>query len=172
MTDQPDNNVCAEPVYAALFRAHAPALRNFLYYRCGDAALAEDLCQEAFLKLWRECARVPFAKARAFLFAVATNLFLDNRRHRQVVLRFQQHQPKEPAGPESPQFQMETGELLEKLEKALAALPEHQRVVFLMNRIDNMTYADIAASLDLSVKAVEKRMHGALLALRQVLPGV
>ncbi|MCK5463199.1 MAG: RNA polymerase sigma-70 factor, partial [Bacteroidales bacterium] len=52
---------------------------------------------------------------------------------------------------------------------ALSALTEKNRTVFLMNRIDRMTYQDIANSLEISVKAVEKRMNKALAFLRETL---
>lgn len=164
-------NVCEETVFEQLFRAHARALRNFLFYRSGDPALAEDLMQDAFLKLWRECRQVPFEKVKPFLFAVAKNLFLDQLRHENVVLRFTQRNPAPPPA-ESPHFALETSELQARLEKAISALPETQRVVFLMNRLDDLTYAEIAAALGLSVKAVEKRMHGALVALRTILKDI
>ena len=157
-------NVCEESVFEQLFHAHARPLRNFLFYRSGDPALADDLLQDTFLRLWRECRNVPFEKARSFLFSVARNLFLDSVRHEKVVLRFQQNNAPQ-AEAESPHFDLETSELQTSLEKAISALPENQRVVFLMNRMDDMTYAEIAAALELSVKAVEKRMHGALLAM-------
>jgi RNA polymerase sigma-70 factor (ECF subfamily) len=47
------------------------------------------------------------------------------------------------------------------------ALPEKQRLVFLLSRIEKMTYKEIAELLDISVKAVEKRMHKALVSLRE-----
>ncbi|MEM7514507.1 MAG: sigma-70 family RNA polymerase sigma factor, partial [Bacteroidota bacterium] len=55
-----------------------------------------------------------------------------------------------------------------RLEGAIAALPEKNRVVFLMNRIEKLTYQEIADSLGLSVKAIEKRMHKALIELRKI----
>ena len=63
---------------------------------------------------------------------------------------------------------MEEEEFRLRLEKAIAELPEKNRVVFLMNRIDKLTYKEIADQLNLSVKAVEKRMHKALLKLRSL----
>jgi RNA polymerase sigma-70 factor (ECF subfamily) len=63
-------------------------------------------------------------------------------------------------------------ELKKRLEKAISDLPEKQRTVFLMNRFENQSYTQIAALLDLSVKTVEKRMHLALLSLRQVVKNV
>ena len=169
----PQKNVCHEPTYRELFYAHARHVRNFLFYKGANATEADDLAQEAFLRLWRDCAKVPVEKAKSYLFTVAGNLFLDEKKHEQVVLRFQRQAPTEEASnEENPHFDLETKELQDRLEKAIAQLPENQRIVFLMNRMDKMKYAEIAAYLDLSVKAVEKRMHLALVELRQILKGI
>lgn len=167
------NSVCQEAVYREVFSQYARRVRNYLFYKGAGAEEAEDLMQEAFLRLWRECERVPQEKAGAFLFTVAGNLFLDARKHDQVVLRFQRYASRQ-AGTvsspsENPHHQLEHNELLEWLETALAALPEGQRTVFLLNRMDGMTYTDIAQHLELSVKAIEKRMHLALNSLRNAL---
>lgn len=122
--------------------------------------------------MWRECSKVPFEKAKAFLFAVSSNLFLDAKKREKVALRFQQRQPQNDDTGDNPHFLLETQELQERLENAISQLPEKQRVVFLMNRMDKMTYAEIADHLGLSVKAIEKRMHSALVELRQILKGI
>ena len=166
------HNVCHEPVYQQLFFAHARHVRNFLCYKGANTDEAEDLMQEAFLRLWRECDKVPAEKAKSFLFRVANNLFLDAKKHEQVVLRFQKKSPVHDREHEDPQFILETNELQKKLENAISQLPEKQRIVFLMNRMDKMTYAEIADQLELSVKAVEKRMSQALVQMRKVLKGV
>ncbi|HHM21957.1 MAG TPA: RNA polymerase sigma factor [Bacteroidetes bacterium] len=160
------HNVCREAVYKELFFAHARHVRNFLCYKGAGTEEAEDLMQEAFLRLWRECQNVPAEKAKAFLFRVANNLFLDAKKHEQVILRFQNSQRPNHDG-EDPQFLLETRELRQRLEKAIAQLPEKQRIVFLLNRIDKLTYAQIADRLDLSVKAIEKRMSQALAKVRE-----
>ena len=67
---------------------------------------------------------------------------------------------------ENPEFLMEEQEFKNKLETAINALPENQKTVFLMNRVDKMKYREIAEALGISQKAVEKRMHKALLFLR------
>ena len=173
MEPLPQKNVCQEPTYRELFYAHARHVRNFLFYKGASATEANDLAQEAFLRLWRDCAKVSVEKARGYLFAVAGNLFLDEKKHEQVVLRFQRQAPAaEASNEENPHFDLETKELQDRLERAIEQLPENQRVVFLMNRMDKMKYAEIAAYLDLSVKAVEKRMHLALVELRQILKGI
>ena len=172
MESLPAKNVCQEHTYRELFYAHARHVRNFLFYKGASAAEADDLAQEAFLRLWRDCTKVPIEKVKGYLFAVAGNLFLDEKKHEQVVLRFQRQAPTEEATDDNPHFDLETRELQDRLEKAIAQLPENQRVVFLMNRMDKMKYTEIAACLDLSVKAVEKRMHLALVELRQILKGI
>ena len=162
------NDVCKEDVYRQLFLGLSERLRNYLYYHCGDASQAEDLTQEAFLRLWEYCRKVPPEKAKAFLYRVGYNLFLDGIKHQKVVLKFR-NQPAEEKAVESPEFEYETREFEARLWETVAALPEKSRVVFLMNRIDGCTYKEIAELLDIGVKAVEKRMGVALERLRGVI---
>ncbi len=171
MESQTQHGVCEDTVYKELFFAHARHVRNFLFYKGAGSEEAEDYMQEAFLRLWRECEKVPPEKAKAFLFRVSNNLFLDAKKHEKVVLKFQTRQVERLEN-EDPQFHLEASELQEKLENAIAQLPEKQRTVFLMNRMDKMTYAEIADRLDLSVKAIEKRMSLALVEMRKVLKGI
>lgn len=163
----PPDQVCEEQVFQQLFFAYATRIRNFLYYKSGDLQLSEDLTQEAFLRLWKHCETVSYPKARSFLFTVANNLFLDVVKHKKVVQQFQLlPKPKEQV--HTPEQLMEATEIKSRLETALMALPEKQRLVFLLSRIEKMTYKEIAALLDISVKAVEKRMHKALVSLREI----
>jgi RNA polymerase sigma-70 factor (ECF subfamily) len=67
---------------------------------------------------------------------------------------------------ESPEFVMLEKEFLEKIEKAIADLPEKQKEVFLLSRIEKKKYREIAEILGISVKAVEKRMHLALIKMK------
>jgi RNA polymerase sigma-70 factor (ECF subfamily) len=66
---------------------------------------------------------------------------------------------------------MEESEFQNRLEQAIGNLSEKQRQVFLMSRIEKMKYSEIAEVLEISVKAVEKRMHLALLSLKEILQG-
>lgn len=161
------DSTCEEKTFQKLFMEHLDSLRNFLYYKSGNSGFAEDTAQEAFVRLWKNCAKVPIEKAKSFLFTTANNLFLDEAKHRKVKLKFQQHVPKNQTS-ESPEFLLEEQEFKNQLEKAIDALPEGQREVFLMNRIDKMKYREIAEALGISQKAVEKRMHKALLELRKL----
>lgn len=161
-------NICEEQTFQQLFQSLSERLRNYLYYRSGDRAQAEDITQEAFLRLWQNCGQVTPEKARPYLFRIANNLFLDQIKHRQVVLAFRQ-KTTEPPAVDLPDQLVEAEAFREALIRAIQALPEKQRVVFLMSRTDGLTYQEIAELLGISKKAVEKRMSQALIALRQAI---
>ena len=129
--------------------------------------MAYDLTQEAFTRLWQNCASVLFDSAKGYVFKTANNLLLNQYEHQKVVLKFQQ-KPALPHTNESPEFILEENELKERLEAAISALPEKQRVVFLLSRMEKKTYQEIADMLDISKQAVEKRIYNALETLRQV----
>lgn len=163
-----ERDTCHPATFRELFFRFAAPLRHFVFFRSGDWVGAEDAVQESFLRLWKNCQAVPPDKAKSYLYTVANHLFLDDTRRQQVAFRFVQFtqytgSPSVPAA----DGELEANELQERLEAALLQLPEGQRVVFLMNRVEKLTYVEIAERLGLSVKAVEKRMHGALVELRK-----
>ena len=164
-------SVCEDVVFDQIFQEHAESLRNFCYYKSGNLLEAEDLVQEAYIRLWKNCAKVPFTKAKSFLYKVAQNLFLHKVEHQKVVLKFLRRQGKK-QNMESPEYLQEEKEFLDRLEHAISSLSEKQRVVFLLNRINGKSYQEIAEMLDISVKSVEKRMHRALLSLRKLSPQI
>lgn len=159
-------SVCKDEVYRKIYSDHALSLRNFLYYQFGDFEKARDYTQEAFIRLWHNCLKVEVAKAKSFLFTVAKRLFLDDIDHQKVVLKFRQ-KPSRDANQESPDYIMEENEFRKELETAISNLPEKQRVIFLMNRIDKLSYKEIASLQDISVKTVEKHMSSALKRLKE-----
>ncbi len=164
-------SVCEEKVYTTIFKEYSKTLHNYIFYKTGDPGIAKDLAQEAFTRLWLNCASVIPETAKSYVFKIANNLLINEHKHRQVVLRFEKR-PASEADRESPEFLLEQKELQEELEAAIAALPEKQRVVFLMSRIDKKTYKEIAAILEISKQAVEKRMYKALDVLREVSAGI
>jgi RNA polymerase sigma-70 factor (ECF subfamily) len=161
------SGICEELIFSNFFKSHVKALRNFMYYKFGNAEQAEDVTQEAFIKLWENCEKVPLDKAKSYLYTIANNTTLNQIAHQKVVLEFAKVAPKQDKTFESPDFHMEENEFKVKLQKAIANLTEGQRTCFLMHRIDGKKYSEIADALGISVKAVEKRMHLALLELRK-----
>jgi DNA-directed RNA polymerase specialized sigma24 family protein len=74
-----DENLAAPPIdFAGLYGAYAHDLRRFALYLSGDAALADDLVSEAFVRAWTVRERVEMATVRGYLFAIVRNLFLSS----------------------------------------------------------------------------------------------
>ncbi|MEM1002841.1 MAG: sigma-70 family RNA polymerase sigma factor, partial [Bacteroidota bacterium] len=121
---------------------------------------------EALIKLWQNCKNVLIDKSKSYLLTVANNLFLNHIKHQKVKIKFQKGRSKPGISNETPEFLLEEQQFKNRLELAISELTEAQREVFLMNRIDGLTYKKIAEALGISQKAVEKRMHKALLTLR------
>ncbi len=170
--EKSDFKLCSETIFKSVFDSHYKALRNYLVYQFRNVERAEDTAQSAFVILWENCKILKPEQAKSFLFTTAIRLSLNQIKHDKVVSNFELVSRPKSINVESPEYLFEEGELKIRLEKAINELPEKQRVVFLMNRFENHSYTEIAKLLDLSVKAVEKRMHQALLSLRKVAKNV
>lgn len=164
--------LCSETVFKSVFEAHFKLLRNFLIFRFRNVERAEDTAQNAFVTLWENCALLKPEQARSFLFTTAIRLSLNLIKHDKVVSNFELQSNPKSTHQETPEFLLVETELKRQLEIAISNLPEKQRTVFLMNRLENQSYTEIATLLELSVKTVEKRMHLALLTLRKVIKNV
>ncbi len=147
--------------FKELFDRHFEAVRRYVYYRSGDEALSTDIAQEAFLRIWEKRLGDGHENIRGLLFKIAGDLFVSHYRREQNLQRIKFRMRPGPAA-ESPEEQLLFEELQAAYETALARLPEKQRTVFLMSRLEQLKYHEIADRLGLSVKAVEKRMNLAL----------
>jgi RNA polymerase sigma-70 factor (family 1) len=161
------SNTCDEIIFSSFFKSHIKALRNFLFYKFGNKEQAEDAAQDAFVKLWQNCAAVPIEKAKSYVYTIASNSTLNEIAHQKVILRYENNFTGLDRTNESPEYILEEKQFQTKLLKAIADLNDKQRVAFLMHRIDRKKYSEIAIELGISVKAVEKRIHLALLSLRK-----
>ncbi|WP_053991396.1 RNA polymerase sigma factor [Mangrovimonas sp. TPBH4] len=170
MPKQLHDNICAEHLFSSLFKKYSKDLHDFLYYKFGDRLNPKDKVQDAFIKLWENCCKIPPNKAKSFLFTTANNLMLNEAAHQKVVLKHQQTKPKSHTSI-TPEFLMQEEEYLKKLEKALSNLTEAQRVAFMMNRVEGKRFKEIAKILGISTKAVEKRIYGALKKLQEDIEG-
>ncbi|UJH66611.1 RNA polymerase sigma factor [Allomuricauda sp. SCSIO 65647] len=165
------DNVCEEHVFSSVFKANSKTVFNYIYYKFGNEEKAHDAVQEAFVKLWENCAKVTPEKAKSYLYTVANNLYLNVIKAEKVRLKYADQHSKSISN-ESPEYVLEEKQFKKKLDDALNSLPENQRTTFLLNRIDGKKYAEIAEMEGVSVKAIEKRMHLALKALREQIDGI
>ncbi len=166
MVKKQHDTICEEQLFSSIFKKHSKDLHNFLYYKYGNLLNPKDKVQEAFIKLWQNCAKVAPEKAKSFVFTTANNLMLNEVAHQKVVLKHQHSKPKHYTN-ESPEFLMQESQYNDKLQRALSNLTEAQRLAFMMNRVEGKRFKDIAELLGISVKAVEKRIYGALKKLRK-----
>lgn len=157
--------ICDKIIFSDFFKEHAKALRNFLYYKFGDEDLADDITQETFIKLWQNCAEV--RQPKSFIYTVAKNSALNHTAYKKVVLNYAENNPGRVVDNETPEYKIEEEEFRQKFDRAIAGLTEAQRTALLLNRIEGKKYREIAEMLDISVKAVEKRIHGALIYLSE-----
>jgi RNA polymerase sigma-70 factor (family 1) len=161
-----ENNTCEESVFDKIYREISPSLRNFAFFKCGDNAQSYDLVQEAFIRLWENCKKVPPSKAKSFLYTVTNNLFLNTVAHQKVVFKYAEG-VSEKINKQTPQFVLEEKEYEARLQTAIANLTEVQRTAFLMSRVEGKKYREIAEILEISEKAAGKRIHDALEELRK-----
>lgn len=166
-----DKNICNEILFSSFFNKYSKSLYNFLYYKFGEKLNPEDKVQEAFLKVWQNCHKISPDKAKSFLYTTANNLMINQVNHEKVRLKYAENTSKNYTN-ESPEFIMEENEHLEKIQNALSNLTEAQRVAFMLNRIEGKRFKEIAEILGISVKAVEKRIYGALKKLREDIKGL
>jgi RNA polymerase sigma-70 factor (ECF subfamily) len=157
-----------EKWFKDVFDKNYEYIRNYLYYLSGDIKQAEDLTQDVFLRLWEKRDNVKNDTVRSFLFTIARNSFLKSFRRKKYDLTFKST-IFEQVENESPEYLMELREFDRKLQKTISGLPEKCRVIYLMNRMDEMTYVQIAESLQVSLKTVEKQMSKALAIFRKEL---
>lgn len=160
------NNLCEENHFNHFYLKNVQSATNFAYYKCGDSDTALDLVQEAFIKIWENCSKIDFSKVKTYLLTTVNNLFLNSIKHQKVVMAYAKDTPTLDITNQSPEYLLEEEEFKQKLQNAIASLTTAQREVFLMNRIDGKKYKEIAELLDISQKAVEKRMSGALKTLK------
>ncbi|MCU4174062.1 RNA polymerase sigma factor [Carboxylicivirga sp. N1Y90] len=154
--------------FKSLFDEHFEPLRNFIYYKCGDAELATDIAQDTFMKLWEKQPDKRPKELIGLLYKMAKDAFVSKYRRSKIEQEYVM-KPPDNTNEQSPEEELAYKELKGTYEKALKKMPDKQREVFLLSRMDELKYHEIADRLELSVKAVEKRMKNALQFLRTAL---
>lgn len=158
-----------EPLLAT-FRRVSPLMWRQALAVLGDRAAAEDVVQEAFLRVWRRRARVRPGELDGYLVQAARNLALDQQRWRaRRSGRDAQVDPAEVAlvVPRSEAALAES----ERLSRALHQLPAEQREVVLLRVVDGLTFPELAARTGAPEGTVCSRFRYGLARLRQLLGG-
>lgn len=148
--------------FSTLYRAYAKDVHRFVLFLSGDSALADDIVSETFIRMWNARARVDLTTVKAYLFAIARNLFLQHRRQakRTAVLDERMADPRP-----GPHERAGARDELRAVLVALQALPEVDRSALLMRTDAAMPYEDIARTLGISESAAKVKVHRARLKL-------
>lgn len=158
-----------EAAFGELVEAYQNRLIGIFTHVLHDTAAAEDLAQEAFLRVYRARHRYqPTAKFATWLFRIANNLATNRlralSRRKEVSMKRTDTgpmgaRPEENLATEKsalmPARQFDNQEMREIVRQSLDTLNDRQRMALLLNKFEHMSYADIAASMDLSVQAVK-----------------
>ena len=132
---------------------------------------ADDLVQDAFLRALDRIGTFDVSRAfEPWFTRLLVNLGLDQRR-KQKVRRTESHDPETFAGGVSPEKEMERAELKDSLGKALAALPDRQRLIVTLFEIDGHSTEEVANMLQVSQVTIRWHLHQARRTLRDALKG-
>lgn len=168
--------------FSELVEGYQHRLVGVMHHLVGNADEAEDLAQEVFLRVYRTRKRYhPRAKFSTWVFTIANNLALNVLRSRQrrpiVALPAQDSGPLGPRPAEQivadrgqpPGHHLQQQELAAVVRRALDGLNERQRLAVVLNKFEDMNYAEIAEIMGLTTKAVKSLLSRARAALRAAL---
>jgi len=165
---------------ARLFAQHRDELQRFALRRLGNREAAADLVQDTFVRFTAAMSGASATPApeienpRAFLFRITGNLASDALRHDRVVAGVidpVELSHNHPAALPSPEVEAVDRDLLRRLQAALTKLPEAQRRVLALKRVEGLSHAEIARRTGLSPAAIEKNLARGLRRLRELLDG-
>lgn len=165
--------------FRRLVERHQHAVIGTVAKMLGNAAEAEDIAQQVFLRIWKNAKRYrPEAKFTTYLFTITRNLVFNETRRRSRKKEVSadereesSHQLIEANPDRQPDAELLQAELQQAVDDAIAALPEAQRMAVVLRRYEQLSYEEIAVVLKLSVSAVKSLLFRARTTLRESLSG-
>jgi len=133
-------------------------------FYCGDTQAAQDIVQQIFTNLWERGVNFEtIDSVEAYLMRSVRNKVITDQSKRKVTTDLSEETSQTNFGVVE---QLEARETKQRLDSLISRLPEKRQIIFKMSRFDQMTYKQIAESLDISIKTVENQMIAALKFLR------
>jgi len=156
--------------FGELVSIHAQAVRNVVYRMCGDLQIAEEASQDAFIQAWLHLSSYrPQTSFRNWLYRIAVNGATDILRKEKHILpnaiedlALTDSRP----GPEALLSQTERTALIQK---AILSLPDASRAVLVLREYEEMSYHEIADTLDIPIGTVMSRLNYARKILKEKL---
>lgn len=154
--------------FGALVTRYQDRVVGMLYHMSGDAHLAEDAAQEAFIRVWLNLNNYkPQHSFRSWLYRIAANAALDSLRRERAPLVLDEALLADPqAGPE---LTVEARQKALAIRRAIAHLSPALRLVLVLREYQQLSYQEIAEALDIPTGTVMSRLNSARSQLRQEL---
>lgn len=147
-----------------------PPLVRYCHRLTGDRDVAEDIAQEAMVRLYTHRVEGPQQGIRAWLFRTATHLIRDQYRVNENRRRLLQENPVTPTEPDGPHRHLEREEARARARTALDVLPERDKEMLLM-RYEGFSYKEIAEAVEIAATSVGTLLARAERRFAQLLEG-
>ena len=156
--------------FSELVRTHSQGVLNVVYRMCGNQQLAEDAAQEAFIQAWMRLSSFrPKASFRSWLYRIAVNAAIDMLRKEKRILPNAVEDLNLVASNPSPEAMLTSGERAELVAKAVATLPDASRTVLILREYEELSYNEIAETLEIPMGTVMSRLSYARKLLKEKL---
>lgn len=153
--------------FGILIERYSDPLYRHAYGMTGSADVAEDILQVSFIKAYHHLGEVR-GRFDAWVFRIVANGCKDWLKNiRRTHLSYEEDD--QPSGLETPEEELDRGEMRRDLDGALSALPSSLREAFVMKHVEGRSYEEMAELLDATVGALKMRVHRAREALQKLL---
>lgn len=172
----------SKTAFEALMRHYYPRILNFIYRFAGNQSTAEDLTQEVFMRVYNNARKYrPKSGFQTWIYTIAKNVALnDLRRGRRFAYSLDEpasgddhkiYRETENSEALSPDEMIIQKEKADRIRAAISKLPENQKLALILRRYEEFSYAEIAATLNVSDKAVKSLLSRAMQNLKNRLAG-
>jgi RNA polymerase sigma-70 factor, ECF subfamily len=149
--------------FGELYQRYGPDVYRYVFYLSGNAAIAEDIASETFLRVWSSERPVHLASVKAYLLAIARNLYLHELRRRGRITELDPEILPDSSFTRDAESRAELRAVLAELQQ----WPEASRSALLLRAVDGLPYEEIAPMLGISVSAAKVKVHRARLRLAE-----
>lgn len=157
-----------ETAIERIFKQYYSYICSAVYKIIPDPNLTEDLAQDVFYELWRKREKIEInSSLKAYLKRAAINKALNYIRSKKMKFDSDDDAAVINIAVSSSEGSYEAMELQEIINAVIDTLPEKCRIVFMMSRFEEMSYKEIAAKLEISIKTVENQISKALKILKR-----
>jgi len=154
--------------FCELVRRYRPLAVNVVYRMCGDAMLAEDAAQTAFLRAWEHLGSYqPRGSFRPWILRIAVHAAIDSLRSQKPEADLQD--ASDQPAPDRVEESVERRERAQRVRRAVMELPEASRMVLVLKEYQDCSYREISEALDIPIGTVMSRLHYARTVLLQTL---